>query len=72
MSSEQHRATAVRHWWAKAEESLRSAEREIIADSLSFAMNRIYYAAFYAVNAALLDLQISSKKTFWSSGDISS
>jgi len=60
--SEQRRATVVRYWWSKAEESLTSAEREMKAGSLGFAMNRIYYAAFYAVSAALLERQSSSKK----------
>lgn len=62
MSSQQRHAVVVRHWWSKAEESLQSAEREMYAGSLAFAMNRIYYAAFYAVSAALLDRQIASKK----------
>lgn len=62
MNSEQHRVTAIRHWWLKAEESLRSAERELLADSLSFAINRIYYSVFYAVSAAMLERQIVSKK----------
>lgn len=55
MSSPQRRSVVVQHWWSKAEESLLSAEREMQANSLAFAMNRIYYAAFYAVSAALLD-----------------
>ena len=62
MSSQQRRSTVVRYWWSKAEESLTSAEREMKAGSLGFAMNRIYYAAFYAVSAALLERQSSSKK----------
>ncbi|HEY4611403.1 MAG TPA: HEPN domain-containing protein [Bacteroidota bacterium] len=62
MTPEQHRSDAIQYWWAKAEESLSSAERELGANSLAFAMNRIYYAAFYAVSAALLDRQASFKK----------
>lgn len=62
MSSDQRRITVVRYWWSKAEESLTSAEREMKAGSLGFAMNRIYYAASYAVSAALLERQSSSKK----------
>lgn len=62
MTPEKHRTEVVLYWWAKAERSLASAERELGADELSFAMNRIYYAAFYAVSAALLDRQSSFKK----------
>lgn len=62
MSSDQRRTTVVRYWWSKAEESLASAEREMKAGSLGFAVNRIYYAAFYAVSAALLERQSLSKK----------
>jgi len=53
VSSEQQRKEVVRYWWFKAEESLLSAQREIDAQSLGFAMNRIYYSAFYAVSAVL-------------------
>lgn len=52
----------VRYWWAKAEESLASASREVKAGSLSFAMNRLYYAAFYAVSALLMENDLSFKK----------
>jgi hypothetical protein len=62
VSSEKRREEVVRYWWSKAEESLLSAQREIDAQSLGFAMNRIYYAAFYAVSAALLDRHASFKK----------
>lgn len=62
MSAEQHRGDVVRYWWSKAEESIQSAEREFEAGALAFAMNRIYYSAFYAVSSALLDRQSSFKK----------
>jgi hypothetical protein len=52
----------VRYWWSKAEESLAAAARELDAGSLAFAMNRVYYAAFYAVSAALLNRNLSFKK----------
>ena len=51
--NEEQRDEVVRYWWSKAEESLVSAQREITAGSYVFAMNRVYYAAFYAVSAAL-------------------
>lgn len=62
MNPQQQRADVVRYWWSKAEESLASAQREVEAGALAYAMNRIYYAAFYAVSAALLDRQTSFKK----------
>jgi len=62
VNQEQLRNRVIRYWWSKAEESLSSAQRELTANSLAFAMNRIYYAAFYAVSAALLDRQASFKK----------
>ncbi len=62
MNQEQPRSNVVRYWWSKAEESLASAQREFDAGAFAFAMNRIYYAAFYAVSAALLDRQTSFKK----------
>ncbi len=62
MNQEQPRSDVVRYWWSKAEESLASAQREFDAGAFAFTMNRIYYAAFYAVSAALLDRQTSFKK----------
>ena len=38
-------------WLEKAGESLASAESELNADRLSFAVNRLYYAVFYAATA---------------------
>ena len=62
MNPEQQRADVVRYWWSKAQESLASAQREAEAGAFAFAMNRVYYAAFYSVSAALLDRQTSFKK----------
>jgi uncharacterized protein (UPF0332 family) len=62
MSTEEQRAEVVRYWWSKAEESLASARRELEARAYDFAVNRLYYAAFYAVSAALLERRLSFKK----------
>lgn len=62
MSTEELRAEVVRYWWSKAEDSLASARRELEAQAYDFAVNRLYYAAFYAVSAALLERQLSFKK----------
>ena len=62
MSNEEQRKEVVLHWWTKAEESLASAQRELEAGANSFAVNRIYYAAFYGVSALLLEKNYSFKK----------
>ena len=62
MTPEEQRAELVRNWWVKAEESLASAQRELEAGACVFSMNRVYYAAFYAATAALLDRQLSFRK----------
>lgn len=49
------KAEAVRYWWDKAHESLRAARRELAARAYTFAINRAYYALFYAVSALLLE-----------------
>ena len=45
---------AVRYWLTKANECLASAQDELGAGRLDFAVNRCYYAAFYAASAVLL------------------
>lgn len=60
--SEEQRTEAVRHWWSMAEASLASARRELDAGACSFAVNRLYYAAFYGVSAALFERHLHSSK----------
>ena len=62
MNPEEQRANVMRYWWAKAEESLASAQREFAAGAYTFAVNRLYYAAFYGVCAALLERRQSFRK----------
>jgi uncharacterized protein len=62
MNPEEQRADIVRYWWSKAEESLASAQREFVAGAYTFAVNRLYYAAFYGVCAALLERRQSFRK----------
>ncbi len=62
MNNQETRSAVVGYWFEKAEESLKSARREFEAESLSFAMNRLYYAAFYAVSALLMAHRLSFKK----------
>lgn len=47
-------ATVIRYWMDKARESLDSARAELDAGRHAFAVNRAYYAAFYAASAVLL------------------
>jgi len=62
MISKEQREEMVGYWWLNARDSLSSALRELEAGSYSFAMNRLYYAAFYGVCAVLLERQQSFRK----------
>lgn len=62
MTLEEKRSEVVRYWFEKSEESIRSARREFEAGSLTFAMNRLYYCAFYAASALLMARKLSFKK----------
>ncbi len=62
MITQEKRSAVVGYWFEKAEESITSARREFEAGSFSFAMNRLYYAAFYAVSALLMARKLSFKK----------
>jgi hypothetical protein len=52
----------IKYWWEKAKSSLDSARREFEAGAYDFAINRLYYAAFYGVSAILLERKMSFKK----------
>lgn len=54
MTQEDARREVVAYWTEKAAEALSSAEAEFQAGRLSFAVNRAYYACFYALSAVLL------------------
>lgn len=54
MNEGEARKTLITLWQDKAEEALASAELELNAGHTSFAVNRLYYACFYAVTALLL------------------
>ncbi len=54
MSTSDPRSEVVRYWLGRAEEALISAELEYNAGHHEFAVNRAYYAAFYALSALLL------------------
>jgi uncharacterized protein (UPF0332 family) len=54
VTPEEAQAAVVSHWRQKAAEALASARSELAAGRFDFAVNRAYYAAFYAASAALL------------------
>lgn len=62
MKKNDKKESVIKYWWEKSDEAIDSASREIKAKAYSYAMNRIYYAAFYAVSAALLDRNESFSK----------
>ena len=55
MRSETPKAQAIRYWWTKATQSLSAARRELAAGDYALAVNRAYYALFYAVSVLLLE-----------------
>jgi len=59
---EDQKQQMVDYWWEKAQSSFASAQREYKAQAYDFAINRLYYAAFYAVSALLLRENLSFKK----------
>ena len=54
MSEEKANAALIALWLQKADDALASAELELQAGHVEFAVNRLYYACFYAVTALLL------------------
>jgi len=54
MTRDEARKSVVDYWLEKADESMAAAGSEIGAGRAQFAMNRAYYACFYAVSAVLL------------------
>ncbi len=60
--SEGEHEKVIHYWWSKSEQSLASARREAEVGSYEFAVNRLYYAAFYGVSTALLERRLSFRK----------
>ena len=54
MNESESKKTLIGIWLKKADEALASAELELNAGHTNFAVNRLYYACFYAVTAILL------------------
>jgi uncharacterized protein (UPF0332 family) len=57
-----HRTRLALYWLDKADESLNSATSELEAGRLTFAVNRLYYAMFYAVSALFAAKNLSYGK----------
>ena len=62
MSEEEARRASVHHWWKMAEEALQSARMEYEADLFHGAINRAYYAVFYAATAVFVERGLSFRK----------
>lgn len=62
MTKEKAKRTSVQHWWKMAEEALQSARMEYEADLLHGAINRAYYAVFYAATAVFVERGLSFRK----------
>jgi uncharacterized protein (UPF0332 family) len=54
MTDEEARREVVRYWLDQAREALASVRSESAAGRFNFAVNRAYYACFYAASAVLL------------------
>ena len=54
MSEEEARRAVIARLMERSEMALAAARRECEAGDLPLAMNRVYYACFYAASAALL------------------
>lgn len=54
MSAEGARQEVVHYWLEKSETALASARSEFAAERYDFAVNRSYYACFYAASALFL------------------
>jgi uncharacterized protein len=55
MTPETPKVQAIRYWWTRSVDSLSAAHRELAAGDYALAVNRAYYALFYAVSALLLE-----------------
>lgn len=61
-NKEGHLKELLHYWFNKSQDSLDAAQDEMKAGRLSFSVNRIYYACFYAVSAILLQERLDFKK----------
>jgi len=62
MKNDENIGKVARYWLDKSRRSIDAAENELKAGNVDFCANRIYYAAFYAVSAALISKGFQFKK----------
>lgn len=62
MNEQNHLKEIIRYWMEKSSDSLAAAHDELQAGRLSFSVNRIYYACFYAASAILIQEGLRFKK----------
>jgi hypothetical protein len=62
MSEKENLKEIINYWIEKTKDSLDSAQDELKAGRLSFSVNRIYYACFYAASALLMKEGLRFKK----------
>ena len=62
MSEEEAKQDSSQHWWRMAEEALQSARVEYESDLLHGAINRAYYAVFYAATALFVKSGLTFRK----------
>lgn len=72
MNPQENLKESIRYFLQKSEEALASAEDELRAGRLTFAVNRLYYACFYVITAVFLKDNLQFKKTHWPQIGISS
>lgn len=62
MTRDEARQVLIDYWFEKAHQALDAAHSDLAANRPEFAMNRAYYACFYAASAVLLHEGLSFKK----------
>ncbi len=62
MSKTGDKEVLINYWFDKSRRSISAAAIELASGNLDFSANRIYYAAFYAVTAALMQFGQKYKK----------
>lgn len=62
MNKQNHLKEIIQYWMEKSSDSFDAAHDELQAGRLSFTVNRIYYACFYAVSAVLIQEGLRFKK----------
>lgn len=62
MNRQRHLQELLEYWHHQAKEALAAARDEFRAGRYAFAVNRLYYACFYAITAVFLQENLVTKK----------